>query len=188
VRFLRRETREPSIGSEMIVARLIDVMFVEAIRAWLKSQPEGSAGWLGALRDPAIGTVLGLIHKNPEKAWTVPLLAAQVGMSRSPFAARFTSLVGQSPMSYLKQWRLQLAAKLLQDQALSLAQIAEQVGYESAAAFSRIFKREFGAAPGQFRRKAVAGTPTGGNGEAHHAARKDSCSDTAEEAGLTART
>ena len=86
VRFLRQETREPSIGSETITTRLIDVMFVEAIRAWLKDQPEGSAGWLGALRDPSIGTALGLIHKNPEKPWTVPSLAAEVGMSRSPFA------------------------------------------------------------------------------------------------------
>jgi AraC-like DNA-binding protein len=156
VRFLRQETREPSIGSETITTRLIDVMFVEAIRAWLKDQPEGSAGWLGALRDPSIGTTLGLIHKNPEKPWTVPSLAAEVGMSRSPFAARFTALVGQAPMSYLKNWRLQLAARLLQNPALSLSNIAEQVGYESAAAFSRIFKREFGVAPGQFRRAAMS--------------------------------
>lgn len=187
LRFLQREMREPSVGSEMIVARLIDVMFVEAIRAWLKSQPEGRAGWLGALRDPSIGTALGLIHKNPEKAWTVSLLAAQVGMSRSPFAARFTSLVGQSPMSYLKQWRLQLAAKLLQDQALSLSQIAEQVGYESTAAFSRIFKREFGAAPGQFRRKALVGRPAGVGAEADHSTAKTFAPETGEEAGLTAR-
>lgn len=152
VRLLRKETGEPSMGSETIVTRLIDVMFVEAIRSWLKEQPEGAAGWLGALRDPAIGTALGLIHKTPGKPWTVPSLAAEVGMSRSPFAARFTALVGQAPMSYLKGWRLQLAAKLLQNQALSLSNIAEQVGYESAAAFSRIFKREFGLAPGQYRR------------------------------------
>jgi AraC-like DNA-binding protein len=78
-----------------------------------------------------------------------------VGMSRAPFAARFTALVGHAPMSYLKTWRLQLAAKLLQNQALSLSNIAEQIGYESASAFSRIFKRSFGVAPGQFRRTAV---------------------------------
>jgi AraC-like DNA-binding protein len=155
LQFLRRETREAGIGSETIATRLIDVMFVEAIRTWLKNQPEGSAGWLGALRDPAIGAALGLIHKTPEKPWTVPGLAAHVGMSRSPFAARFTALVGQSPMSYLQRWRLQLAAKLLQDHARSLSNIAEQVGYESAAAFSRIFKREFGAAPGRYRRSST---------------------------------
>jgi AraC-like DNA-binding protein len=162
VRFLRRETREPGIGSETIITRLIDVMFVEAVRAWLKNQPEGSAGWLGALRDPSIGTALGLIHKVPEKQWTVPSLAAQVGMSRSPFAARFTALVGQAPMTYLKHWRLQLAAKLLQNKALALSSIAEQVGYESIPAFSRVFKREFGVAPGQYRRSGtIGGRPPG---------------------------
>jgi AraC-like DNA-binding protein len=168
VRFLRRETREPSMGSETIITRLIDVMFVEAVRAWLKDQPEGSAGWLGALRDPSIGTALGLIHKAPEKPWTVPLLAAQVGMSRSPFAARFTALVGQAPMSYLKRWRLQLAARLLQNQALALSSIAEQVGYESTPAFSRVFKREFGVAPGQYRRSGTIGEGTSG-AEMHEA-------------------
>jgi AraC-like DNA-binding protein len=158
VRFLRRETQEPGMGSETIITRLIDVLFVEAVRAWLKDQPEGSAGWLGALRDPSIGTALGLIHQAPEKQWTVPALAAQVGMSRSPFAARFTALVGQAPMSYLKRWRLQLAARLLQNQTLALSSIAEQVGYESTPAFSRVFKREFGVAPGQYRRGgAIAG-------------------------------
>jgi AraC-like DNA-binding protein len=168
VRFLRRETREPSMGSETIITRLIDVLFVEAVRAWLNDQPEGSAGWLGALRDPSIGTSLGLIHKAPEKQWTVPLLAAQVGMSRSPFAARFTALVGQAPMSYLKRWRLQLAAKLLQNPALALSSIAEQVGYESTPAFSRVFKREFGMAPGQYRRSGAIGERTS-SAEIHEA-------------------
>ena len=160
LRFFQRETRDPGMGSETIIARLIDVMFVEAVRTWLKDQPHGTAGWLGAWRDPSIGTALGLIHKTPQKLWTVPILAAQVGMSRSPFAARFTELVGQSPMSYLKRWRLQLAAKLLQDQTLSLSAIAEQVGYESTAAFGRGFKREFGAAPGRYRRSGTFGGRT----------------------------
>ena len=159
IRFLHKETREPSMGSETITTRLIDVMFVEAIRNWLKEQPEGSAGWLGALRDPSIGRALGLIHKSPSKPWTVPSLAAEVGMSRSPFAARFTALVGHAPMSYLKTWRLQFAAKLLSNPGLSLSNIAEQVGYESTAAFSRIFKREFGVAPGEFRRAALSQAP-----------------------------
>lgn len=154
LRFLRKETKQTSLGSETIVARLIDVIFVEAVRTWLKDQPRGSAGWLGALRDPAIGAALGLLHKNPEKAWTVPSLAARVGMSRSPFAARFAALVGQSPMAYLKHWRLELSARLLREQNLSLATIADQVGYESAAAFSRVFKREFRVSPGQYRHKA----------------------------------
>jgi len=156
VRFLQKETGDPGIGSETITTRLIDVLLVEAIRTWLKDQPQGSAGWLGALRDPAIGAALGLIHKAPERQWTVPKLAAQVGMSRSPFAARFSELVGQSPMFYLKAWRMELAARLLRDRTLSLSNIAERVGYESDAAFSRVFKREFGAAPARFRRRGTA--------------------------------
>jgi len=159
LRFLQSETRDPGIGSETIIARLIDIIFVEAVRAWLKDQPQGAAGWLGALRDPAIGGALGLIHKTPEKPWTVAKLAAQVGMSRSPFAARFMALVGRSPMSYLKRWRLQLAAQLLLDRTLSLSDIAERVGYESTAALSRVFKREFGVSPAQYRRKGVVGIP-----------------------------
>jgi transcriptional regulator GlxA family with amidase domain len=127
LRFLRKEIRQASLGSEAIVARLIDLIFVEAVRTWLEDPLRGSAGWLGGLRDPVIGAALGLLHKNPEKAWTVPSLAAQVGKSRSPFAARFVALVGQSRMSYLKRWRLQLAARLLQDQSPSLAMIAGQV-------------------------------------------------------------
>src|SRR5215831_13419027 len=159
LRFLQSETHDPGLGSETIIARLIDVIFVEAIRAWLKDQPQGAAGWLGALRDPSIGAALGLIHKSPEKRWTVAMLAAQVGMSRSPFAARFMALVGQSPMSYLKRWRLQRAAQLLQDHKLSLSDIAERVGYESSAPLSRVFKREFGVSPAQYRRKGVVGIP-----------------------------
>ena len=159
LRFLQNETRDPGMGSETIITRLIDVILVEAIRAWLKDQPQGAAGWLGALRDPSIGTALGQIHKSPEKPWTVATLAAQVGMSRSPFAARFMALVGQSPMSYLKRWRLQLAAQLLRDRTLSLSDIAERVGYKSTAPLSRVFKREFGVSPAQYRRKGVVGIP-----------------------------
>src|SRR6266851_4556510 len=102
MRFMRSETRQREMGAETIITRLTDVMFVQALRAWLKDQPAGSAGWLGALKDPSIGTALRLIHTAPERQWTVPALAAEVGMSRSPFAARFTALVGEPPMSYLK--------------------------------------------------------------------------------------
>jgi AraC-like DNA-binding protein len=153
VRFVQHETQQAELGAETIIARLIDVMFVEAIRTWLKQQRQGSAGWLGALRDPQIGAVLGLIHQAPEKPWTVPALAAEVGMSRSPFAAKFTALVGESPMAYLKRWRLYVGATLLHQGTIALASVAERVGYESAAAFSRAFTREFGVSPGQYRRK-----------------------------------
>jgi AraC-like DNA-binding protein len=160
-RFLQRETQHPGRGAATIVTSLLDVLFVEAIRIWLREQPAGGAGWLGALRDPSIGAALSLIHQTPEKPWTVPALSAAVGLSRSPFAAKFTALVGQSPMVYLKRWRLQLAANLLRQQAVALSTIAEQVGYETTAAFSRAFTREFGVSPGRYRHRGSAETAGG---------------------------
>jgi AraC-like DNA-binding protein len=152
MRFLTRETQRPDLGAGRIITSLIDVLFVEALRTWLRDQPPGTAGWLGALRDPSIGAALGLIHRTPDKRWTVPSLSAAVGMSRSPFAARFTALVGQSPMAYLKRWRLQTGASLLRDRTTALSSVAERVGYESTEAFSRAFTREFGVPPGSYRR------------------------------------
>jgi len=159
--FLTRETRRRDMGAATITTSLIAVLFVEAIRTWLKEQPPGTAGWLGALRDPSIGAALGLIHEAPGKRWTVPALSAAVGSSRSPFAAKFTALVGQSPMAYLKRWRLQLGATLLRHQGVPLSSAAERVGYESAAAFSRAFTREFGMSPGRYRHGGAVGDPTG---------------------------
>jgi len=161
VRFLTHETHRPELGAATIITSLIEVLFVEALRMWLKQQPPGAAGWLGALRDPPIGAALGLIHNAPAKRWTVPALSAAVGLSRSPFAARFTALVGESPMAYLKRWRLQLGASLLRHQTLALSGVAERVGYESAAAFSRAFSREFGTTPGRYRHHATSGDATG---------------------------
>src|SRR4029453_15770034 len=119
IRFLTHETYEPELGATTIITSLIDGLFVEAVRTWLKRQPPVAAGWLGALRDPSIGAALGLIHQAPEKRWTVPALSAAVGLSLSPFAARFTALIGQSPMAYVKRWRLQQGASLLRHQALA---------------------------------------------------------------------
>jgi len=150
--YLQQEIRRPEMGADMIITSLVDVLFVQAVRTWLKEQPPGSGGWLGALRDPSIGAALALIHESPHTHWTVPSLARQVGMSRSPFAARFTALVGASPMNYLKRWRMQLAARLLQNPTLTLWAVTERVGYDSVAAFSRVFRRDFGMAPGQYRR------------------------------------
>jgi AraC-like DNA-binding protein len=164
MRFLRRETHQGGVGADTIITRLIDVLFVEAVRTWLREQPQGSAGWLGALRDPPIGAALGLIHQAPDKRWTVPSLAAAVGMSRSPFAARFTALVGVSPMAYLKHWRMQVGATLLARHAQALASVAEQVGYESIPAFSRAFTREFGVPPAQYRRIGTLSTSPRGEG------------------------
>jgi AraC-like DNA-binding protein len=156
LRFLAWETRESKPGTETIVSRLTDVLFVQVLRAWIETAPEGRGGWLGALRDRPIGTALALVHRSPERDWTNASLAEAVGMSRSRFAARFTALVGEPPLTYLSRWRLETAAGLLQDGALGLAEIAARVGYESEAAFSKAFRRRFGSPPGAYRRRAAA--------------------------------
>jgi AraC-like DNA-binding protein len=154
--FLAWETREARPGTETIVSRLTDVIFVQVLRAWLESLPEGRGGWLGALRDRQIGAALAHVHRAPERPWTNAALAAAVGMSRSRFAARFSALVGEPPLAYLSRWRLETAAGLLLDGTLGLGEIAARVGYESEAAFSKAFRRRFGAPPGAFRRRAAA--------------------------------
>ena len=156
LRFLAWETREAKPGTETIVSRLTDVIFVQVLRAWIESLPEGRGGWMGALRDRQIGAALAHVHRSPERDWTNASLAEAVGMSRSRFAARFTALVGEPPLTYLSRWRLETAAGLLQDGALGLAEIAARVGYESEAAFSKAFRRRFGAPPGAYRRRAAA--------------------------------
>jgi AraC-like DNA-binding protein len=151
LRLLADEARHARQGSGTIITRLTDIIFVQAMRAWIEEQPEGKGGWLGALRDPQIGAALGLIHRSPARTWTVSSLAAQAGMSRSPFAARFTALVGEPPLSYLTYWRMQLAAELLSNERLTVSETAERIGYVSDAAFSRAFRRRFGESPGQYR-------------------------------------
>jgi AraC-like DNA-binding protein len=156
LKLLSHEARHPRPGTETLITRLIDILFVQVVRAWIESLPEGSGGWLGALRDRQIGTALGCIHREPQRAWSVAALASTVLMSRSAFAARFTALVGEPPLSYLTRWRMHLAADLLRGKGLSLSEVARRIGYESEAAFSRAFKRRLGASPGAFRRPAVA--------------------------------
>jgi AraC-like DNA-binding protein len=156
LRFLAWETREAKPGTETIVSRLTDVIFVQVLRAFTLSLPAGRGGWLGALRDRPVGAALAHIHRSPERDWTNASLAEAVGLSRSRFAARFTALVGEPPLTYLSRWRLETAASLLQDGVLGLGEIAARVGYESEAAFSKAFRRRFGAPPGAWRRRAAA--------------------------------
>ena len=156
LRFLSWETRESKPGTETIVSRLTDVVFVQVLRAWIESLPEGQGGWMGALRDRQVGAALALVHRSPERDWTNAALAEAVGMSRSRFAARFTALVGEPPLAYVTRWRLETAAGLLRDSALSLAELAQRVGYDSEAALSKAFRRRFGAPPGAYRRRTAA--------------------------------
>jgi len=154
LRLLSNEATSAKPGSQTILTRLTDIVFVQALRVWVENQPEEQGGWLGALRDRHIGLALGLIHKEPDKNWSVALLAHEVGLSRSAFASRFHQLVGLPPLSYLTRWRMHLAARFLEQEALTVSQTAERVGYESGAAFNKAFRRHYGVAPLAYRSKA----------------------------------
>ena len=150
---LAHESQYPREGSGSIIGHLTGIIFVQAVRAWIESQPQGQGGWLGALRDKQISAALNLMHQKPEAHWTVARLAGEVGMSRSPFATKFNSLVGEPPLAYLTKWRMNLAAGYLRDDQLSIREIAERVGYESQASFTNAFKRGFSVAPREYRQK-----------------------------------
>ncbi|MBU6957795.1 AraC family transcriptional regulator [Pseudomonas sp. CVAP len=148
---MQKEVESPSIGSAVMLSRIIDLMFIWAVRHWLASAPEGVTGWIAALRDPVMGHALALLHAEPGADWTVERLAALVNQSRSNLAHRFGRLVGQSPMRYLTHWRMQLAGQFLSSSSRRVSQIAEELGYQSEAAFSRAFRREFELAPTEYR-------------------------------------
>lgn len=154
LRVLACEVDSSRPGAQTIVCRLADVLFIQIVRSHLAAGNGGTTGWLAALSDAQIGGALSLIHQNPERPWTVQELAEEVAMSRSAFAARFTRLVGEPPLSYVTRWRMQKAAALLRERNSTLAQIALSVGYDSEAAFSKAFKRALGSAPGAYRRAA----------------------------------
>jgi len=151
LQFISREARAVRPGGETVITRLADILVIQAIRSWLASAPEAHQGWLAALRDEQIGGALAAIHRSPERNWSVATLATEVGMSRSAFSARFTEQVGESAMSYLTDWRMQLARTHLQDTSEPLSLVAGRFGYQSEAAFCRAFKRQFGAPPGSLR-------------------------------------
>jgi AraC-like DNA-binding protein len=151
LQLLRHEALDAESGSELVVPRLVDSLLVYVVRAWLEGQPVGAAGWFGALREPAIAKALSLIHEQPQAPWSVESLARKVAQSRATFARRFAELVGESPVAYLTRWRMCLATKLLSETELTLDDIAARVGYETAAAFSKAFRRSQRSAPGQFR-------------------------------------
>ena len=156
LRFMAAEAKELRPGGETVITRLADVLVIQAIRAWIEQDPAARTGWLGALRDRQVGRALTLIHRDPARAWTVAGLASEVAMSRSAFAARFTALVGESPMRYLARWRMQVAQTSLKDDGAALGELARRLGYRSEAAFSRAFKRFVGVSPGAVRRSGDA--------------------------------
>jgi AraC-like DNA-binding protein len=138
-------------GSQSVLNRLSELMFVEVIRLYMDQLEGGNTGWLAGLRDPLVGRALTLLHARPSRAWTLEQLASEAAASRSVLADRFNDLVGYPPIQYLTRWRMQIAARRLMDPTARIASVAHEVGYESEAAFSRAFKKFVGQSPGQWR-------------------------------------
>ena len=152
IRFVASEAQQLQPGGETIITRLCDVLVIRAIRTWMSRSPDARTGWLGALQDEQIGKAVAAVHRDPEHGWTVPELAAESGLSRSAFAARFAELVGEPPMRYVTRWRMHVALSWLRESDMTLADVAFRLGYESEASFSRAFKRMMGVSPGVARK------------------------------------
>jgi len=153
LRFAAEEVGASRTGRAIVLAKLSELLFVEVVRRYVDTLPEGEKNWLAGLRDRFLGRALQLLHRDPARAWTVDALAREVGLSRSALAQRFSDFLDQPPMQYLAQWRLLVAAQQLRDGAAPITDVASDAGYESEAAFNRAFKREFGLPPAGWRRK-----------------------------------
>lgn len=154
IRFSVDQTGASHAGREAVLAKLSEVLFVEALRAYITNLPPGQKGWLAGARDAEVSKALALMHQRPADPWTIASLAQEAGISRSVLAERFRHFLGEPPMAYLMRWRLQLGAEMMTSTSHSVAQIASEVGYESEAAFNRAFKREFTLPPARFRNRA----------------------------------
>jgi AraC-like DNA-binding protein len=151
------ESRLGRPGSSIVLARLSEVLFAEAVRGHMEEIPPGHPGWLAALRDRYVGRTLSLLHAQPAYPWTVDELARKIGLSRSALGQRFNALVGAPPIQYLTRWRISLAATRLRETNLPINRVAAEVGYESEGAFNRAFKRELGLPPAAWRRRVAPG-------------------------------
>lgn len=148
-----QEAQRPRAGGEGLLSRLSELMFLHVVRNYIDTMPPESTGWLAGLRDPQVRKALRLMHGSPARGWTLDTLASEADTSRSALAEHFTRVMGMPPMHYLASWRLQLAAGMLDRPGPCIERIAERVGYESAASFSRAFKRQVGMSPGEWRRR-----------------------------------
>lgn len=160
LQLLSRELSGNRAGAYATVTRLLDVLFVQLLRAWLEAEGQGARGWLGALGTPAVARALACLHRAPQRAWTLATLAAQCGVSRAVLARHFARTLRTSPLAYLTTVRMERAAALLRQTDASLAHIAAEVGYQSEFAFNRAFRRATGAPPGRYRtgaRRAAGG-------------------------------
>jgi AraC-like DNA-binding protein len=147
------ESREKRPGGEAMLERMSEMMFVDAVRRYVDALPTDSHGWLAGLRDRFVGRALALMHDKPAYPWTVDELGRRVGLSRSALHERFNELIGQPPMQYLANWRMQVGAGLLRNTSATVASVAQDVGYESEAAFAKAFKRLVGSPPATWRRE-----------------------------------
>ena len=155
IHFVLLESEDRRSGSESVLAKLSELMFIEVVRRHLEALPPGQTGWLAGLRDPFIGKALSLMHREPSRDWNMEDLARQIGQSRSVLAQRFTEIVGIPPMQYLAKWRMQIAAGQLSSGNANLDTIAAEIGYGSEAAFSRAFKKAVGMPPSAWRKRQV---------------------------------
>jgi AraC-like DNA-binding protein len=153
IRYSVGQAAASQTGSEIVVTKLSEALFVETLRRYMDLLPADQTGWLAGARDPDVGKALALMHRQPSVPWTIAGLAKQVGVSRAVLAERFRHFLGMPPIAYLTRWRLELGAQLLTSTSRSVAQIAAEVGYESEPAFNRAFKREFDSPPARFRAK-----------------------------------
>jgi AraC-like DNA-binding protein len=151
-RLLAAEMQQNAVGSQIVVNRLVDVFFLQAIRFHMSRHSGCTSKWLRAVGDPQVGKVLTAMHQEIDRPWSVEQLASTGGMSRAGFALRFKQLVGEAPLEYLTRWRMYKASRLLRDPDRKILQVAASVGYDSDAAFSRAFKRVHGVAPGAYRK------------------------------------
>jgi AraC-like DNA-binding protein len=169
LKFIACEATSQLPGTEITVARLTDILFIQTVRAYIAALPgcdgeqKGNGCWLRALVDEQIGKALTFMHARPNHSWTVAELASRVGMSRSAFSSRFTMLVGIPPLTYMTRWRMHKAGEMMRQGKVPMTEIARSAGYESEAAFSKAFKREIGVAPGTYRRQSSDGRVLSGS-------------------------
>lgn len=157
IRYAVANALDDSPGAAGLRGRLAELLFLSTLRRYMRDLPADATGWLAGLRDPLVGRALHALHEQPCRRWSVDELAATIASSRSVLAERFREIIGEPPMHYLTRLRMQLAARRLGDSRQSIACVADEVGYDSSAAFQRAFKRCFGVPPAAWRRHAVAG-------------------------------
>ena len=145
------ESADKRAGAQSVLNKLSELMFIEAIRTYMDQLSSADTGWLSGLRDPLVGRALSMLHAQPARSWTLDELAAECGGSRSALVGRFTQLMGYPPIQYLTRWRMQLAARRLSERGVKIAAVAQEVGYDSEAAFSRAFKKFSGQSPSEWR-------------------------------------